>query len=109
VTGGAESAERKQELGRTESGGGDLQAAAHLAGWATPSAIPYGEDLEKELSRRKALKEKWGNGNGAGMTLGAQAQMAGWPTASSRDWKDTPGMATTGVNPDGSERTRLDQ
>lgn len=34
---------------------------------------------------------------------------AGWPTASSRDWKDTPGMATTGVNPDGSERTRLDQ
>ena len=37
------------------------------------------------------------------------AQLAGWPTASSRDWKDTPGMATTGVNPDGSERTRLDQ
>lgn len=28
VTGGAESAERKQELGRTTSGGGDLQAAA---------------------------------------------------------------------------------
>jgi len=28
ITGGAESAERKQELGRTESGGGDLQAAA---------------------------------------------------------------------------------
>lgn len=27
ITGGAESAERKQELGRTESGGGDLQAA----------------------------------------------------------------------------------
>jgi hypothetical protein len=83
--------------------------ARELAGWATPSAIPYGEDLEKELSRRKALKEKWGNGNGAGMTLGVQAQMAGWPTCSSRDWKDTPGMATTGVNPDGSERTRLDQ
>lgn len=33
----------------------------------------------------------------------------GWPTASSRDWKDTPGMSTTGVNPDGSTRTRLDQ
>jgi hypothetical protein len=33
----------------------------------------------------------------------------GWPTASSRDWKDTAGMATTGINPDGSERTRLDQ
>ncbi len=32
----------------------------------------------------------------------------GWPTASARDWKDSPGMATTGINPDGSERTRLD-
>lgn len=32
-----------------------------------------------------------------------------WPTPSSRDWKDTPGMARTGVNPDGSKRTRNDQ
>jgi len=63
-TGGPESGERKQELGRTESGGGDLQAVALLASWSTPS---------------------------------------------SRDWKDTPGMSETGTNPDGSERTRLDQ
>lgn len=33
----------------------------------------------------------------------------GWPTASARDWKDTPGMATEATNPDGSDRTRLDQ
>lgn len=32
-----------------------------------------------------------------------------WPTAAARDWKDTPGMATTGTNPDGSTRTRTDQ
>ncbi len=32
-----------------------------------------------------------------------------WSTASARDWKDTPGMSTTGTNPDGSTRTRLDQ
>jgi len=32
-----------------------------------------------------------------------------WPTASSRDWKDSPGMASTGVNPDGTERSRIDQ
>lgn len=38
VTGGAESSERKQQLGRTESGGSDLQAVALLAGWGTPSA-----------------------------------------------------------------------
>jgi hypothetical protein len=34
-TGGAETAERKKELGRTESGGGDLSAAALLAVWPT--------------------------------------------------------------------------
>ena len=32
-----------------------------------------------------------------------------WATPSARDWEDTAGMATTGTNPDGSERTRLDQ
>ena len=51
ITGGAESAERKQELGRTESGGGDLQADVKgklnpmwvcalmgiPIGWVTPS------------------------------------------------------------------------
>lgn len=31
-----------------------------------------------------------------------------WPTASARDWKDTPGMALEGVNPDGSHRDRTD-
>lgn len=44
-----------------------------------------------------------------GTTLYDAALMASWPTASARDWKDTPGMSTTGTNPDGSERTRLDQ
>jgi hypothetical protein len=32
-----------------------------------------------------------------------------WATPSTRDHKDTIGMATTGTNPDGSTRTRLDQ
>jgi hypothetical protein len=32
-----------------------------------------------------------------------------WPTASARDWKDSPGMSKTGINPDGSTRTREDQ
>lgn len=41
--------------------------------------------------------------------LQSAAQLAGWCSPSSRDWKDTPGMATTGTNPDGSERKRLDQ
>jgi len=32
-----------------------------------------------------------------------------WPTASSKDWKDSPGMKTEGQNPDGSSRKRIDQ
>ncbi|GGE24131.1 hypothetical protein GCM10011345_32650 [Gemmobacter megaterium] len=43
------------------------------------------------------------------MALPETAQLAGWATASSRDWKDTPGMAIEATNPDGSARLRLDQ
>ena len=32
-----------------------------------------------------------------------------WPTASSRDWKDSAGMATSSTNKDGSGRNRIDQ
>lgn len=32
-----------------------------------------------------------------------------YPTPSARDWKDSPGMAKTAINPDGSERKRNDQ
>ncbi len=33
----------------------------------------------------------------------------GWLTPAARDWKDSPGMATTAKNPDGSTRNRVDQ
>ena len=32
-----------------------------------------------------------------------------YPTPSTRDWKDTPGMAMEATNPDGSTRDRTDQ
>ncbi len=35
--------------------------------------------------------------------------LAAWTSPSAREWKDTAGMAETGTNPDGTERTRLDQ
>lgn len=35
--------------------------------------------------------------------------LGGWASPSSRDWKDTPGMATEATNPDGSHRKRVDQ
>ena len=96
-TGGPESGERKQELGRTESGGGDLQAVALLSSWATPRS----EDGESSGMRHS---------RGVADTLTAQSRLVSpWAMPSSRDWKDTPGMAETGTNPDGTKRTRLDQ
>lgn len=54
------------------------------------------------------------NADGRGATGPASqnsdlGRTAGWASPSGRDWKDTPGMATTGINPDGTERKRLDQ
>ena len=43
------------------------------------------------------------------MGLSETVPLAGWATASARDWKDSAGMATEGVNPDGSTRSRTDQ
>src|SRR5258708_3482297 len=60
--------------------------------------------LTTRLGRAKGYVEK---ANGVG--LNDQSLLAAWPTASSRDWKDTPGMAETGTNPEGTHRTRLDQ
>jgi hypothetical protein len=54
------------------------------AGWPTPTANTFSEDLEKGMARRAQLKEKHGNGNGAGMTIALAAQMAGWPTPTAK-------------------------
>lgn len=51
--------------------------------------------------------ESCGNHPGAQDSLNAVSR-GFWPTASARDWKDTDGMATEAVNPDGSHRNRLD-
>lgn len=55
VTGGAESAERKQELGRTESGGGDLQAV--LAGWTSPIASEARQGFQDRTRGMKGTQE----------------------------------------------------
>tara|TARA_R110002153_G_scaffold77857_2_gene199621 strand:- start:609 stop:1028 length:420 start_codon:yes stop_codon:yes gene_type:complete len=65
--------------------------------WPTPTA----SDSWSSGLDRKGIKGKHNLG------LGTAARM--WPTASARDWKDTPGMARTKTNPDGSERQRTDQ
>lgn len=80
----------------------DLAGAATLAGWPTPRTPTGGAE---SAERKKEL----GRENSGGGDLQAAALLAGWSTPSSRDWKDSPGMSTTGQNPDGSERSRLDQ
>ena len=72
-TGGAESGARKKELGRMESGGGDLGAAA----WPTPRA----EDAESSGMRHsRAVAD----------TMTAVASLAGWPTPVANDDNKTP-------------------
>jgi hypothetical protein len=63
-----------------------------MGGWNTPRATDGSN----------------GGPNQAGGALPADAALAGWPTTT-RDWKDSTGMATEGVNPDGSIRNRLDR
>jgi hypothetical protein len=41
--------------------------------------------------------------------LALDARLASLTSPSARDWKDTSGMSETGVDPDGSTRSRLDQ
>ena len=70
---------------------------AALAGWVSPTA--------QDGNRGSMEPRPWDTG----VPLSQQAVFSGWPTPATRDWKDTAGMATKATNPDGSERTRLDQ
>ena len=73
-----------------------------FTGWRTPDNYPrtaYSDPM-KALARINS---------GHQVNLQEQVVIAGWVTPSSRDWKDTPGMAASGTNPDGSHRQRLDQ
>jgi len=73
-TGGPESAERKQELGRTESGGGDLQAVAQMAAWPTPQSHD-----ERERGNVMADHHHFPH------DLSNAAKMASWPTPHTPD------------------------
>src|SRR5208282_1730244 len=69
-----------------------------LSGWPTPCAADSDAGPRVPDAKR-----------GPAPGLNMATKLAGWSTPSARDWKDTEGMATTGTNPDGSERDRLDQ
>ena len=73
-----------------------LPQVASLSAWPSPMAGTPATETNNEA----------GNNDSSRKTV---ALVTPWSTPSSPDWKDTPGMATTGTNPDGSERIRLDQ
>jgi hypothetical protein len=110
-------------------GGEALKTTVALAGWVSPTAQDGSRggkearpwDKGVPLSQQAVLSG-WNtpqagtpaqNGNNAAgntdYSRSVVAALSGWATASARDWKDTPGMATEGTNPDGTMRTRLDQ
>jgi len=74
ITGGAESAQRKQELGRAQSGGGDLQAEAMKAGWPTPNTAPEAPNMSAHRGNGKMSARNTVQG------LGDAAKTAGWAT-----------------------------
>ncbi len=71
-TGGPELATRKQELGRIESGGSDLQAVALLAGWPTPTKQDQSSSGVRDYPATAT--------HHAGTTLTDAAKLATWPT-----------------------------
>lgn len=85
VTGGAESAERKKELGRVNSGGGDLQAAALIAGWPSPTV---GNATGSQAAKDASATGRRPDGTKATVALNPVAHLAAWPTPATRDHKD---------------------
>lgn len=88
--------------GETESGS-----------WPTPNTMDYlkprdEETIEEYNNSRDGRKNRKALSNlRQAVTSPHYSKM--FPTPTSRDWKDTQGMAQTGINPDGSSRERLDQ
>lgn len=83
-----------------------LLGAARLASWNTPTQNEPGGTPEAFLARKEAALAK-GKKLGVSLTaLNMQARLASWvtTTTTTRDWKDTPGMAKTS-----GERSRVDQ
>lgn len=77
-TGGPESAERKKELGRMDSGGSDLQAVALMAGWSTASARDWKDSEGMATQRPDGSRDRLDQ-------LPRQAMLAGWATSRAED------------------------
>ncbi len=86
----------------------ELGIAAQLAPWPSPTALSFNESHQPGNNRYTNAVTNL-VGSESSLNKAALCSLAGWCSPASRDHKDTPGMATTGVNPDGSIRLRVDQ
>ena len=73
--------------------------------WPTPDAVHRGAAAPDLIVNYSKVRRR-GSGQVRGMNLQTAVQV--FPTPTSRDWKDTPGMAMESVNPDGSRRDRTE-
>lgn len=86
-------------------------ASLNLAAVPTPCANEDNKSVEAHLAMKKRMGERDGTESDrkAITSLQVTAKLAAVTTPSARDWKDTSGMSESGVDPDGSTRSRLDQ
>ena len=73
-------------------------------GWPTPQCadVNHARGTEEYALRTMARAQP-------PSSLALKVHLSGWPTPTTRDHKDSAGMATEGVNPDGTIRSRLDR
>ena len=82
----------------------DLAAVVHLASWNTPTQNEPGGSAESFLARKEVARAA-GKKLGVSLTaLNMQVRLASWVTTTTRDWKDTAGMARSAPG-----RSRMDQ
>jgi hypothetical protein len=86
----------------SDLGSVSLRTSKDISAWGCPTSSKTWQEWVTE--RRGAYSARL---NAERHTRGSEC--SSWPTASARDWKDSPGMATTAINPDGSDRNRTDQ
>lgn len=96
---------------RANDGTGDKQppnrevgsSLKQVAGWVSPTVCS--PNSQRGSGQDAILRKEKGHT----VNLQDQATLVnGWAYPTTRDWKDTPGMAFKSVNPDGSERDRND-
>ena len=98
----------QKEIHGTKHGCACLARDADLASWPTPAKA--NGDGGQHMGAGTSATGKRLDGSKTQVTLNGVAKMASWvTTTTTRDWKDTAGMALTAMNPDSSERSRTDQ